>query len=289
MSSHLWASVQNESASSTPSSSPRCSGQSAATPAQAASTCTHAPCSRATPAIARTGSTAPVPVVPIVGHTSTGRRPAATSALTRAASASGDMLAVPREVATTRSARAPRPATRRSLGQRGVGLGGDVDALPAVDALVPPSAGARSFLARAAVQRRDQRDQRRRRRRVGDRATPAAREREAVVEPERAGEAVEKGLLDLGARRGGRPEHPLTAQAARQEVAEQRGERGVGGEVAVEPGVLPVQVAGATTRSTASSRVSSGCGCSGSRSGSPARTCPGMTSGRTGRSGSAAR
>jgi hypothetical protein len=91
------------------------------------------------------------------------------------------------------------------------------------------------------VQRRKQRDQRGRRRRVGDRAAPATGEGEAVVEPERAGEAVEQGLLHLGARRGGRPEHPLAAQTTRQEVAEQRRERGVRREVAVEAGMLPVQ------------------------------------------------
>ena len=138
------------------------------------------------------------------------------------------------------------------------------------------------------MQRGEQRDQRGRGRRVGDRAAPAAGEREAGVEPERVGEAVEQGLLHLGARRvrstrasPGCPGHPTAGRRAAR-----RGRRWRGSSRRT-PGCCQCRVAGATTRSTASSRVASGCGCSGSRSGSPARTCPGATSGRTGRSGSA--
>ncbi len=70
---------------------------------------------RATSAIRRTGSTAPVPVVPIVGQTRTGRRPAATSASIAAASASGEMPCPPGSASTTQSALAPSPATRTAL------------------------------------------------------------------------------------------------------------------------------------------------------------------------------
>jgi hypothetical protein len=114
-------------------------------------------------------------------------------------------------------------------------LSGDVDALAAVDTLLAPPAG------RGAVQGREQRDERGGRRGVGDRATPATGDGELRAEPDRAREAVEQGLLHLGPGGGGRPEHPLAAQAAREEVTEQRGECRVRREVAEERRVLPVQ------------------------------------------------
>ena len=66
-------------------------------------------------ATSRTGSIAPVPVVPTVGQTSTGRSPAARSSATMAASAAGSIASVPGRNATMRSARAPSPATRTAL------------------------------------------------------------------------------------------------------------------------------------------------------------------------------
>ena len=115
-------------------------------------------------------------------------------------------------------------------------LGGDVDALAAVDALLAPRGRPRS------------------RCRAASSATSAADDAESAIvpppppatvnspaEPDRAREAVEQGLLHLGPGGGGRPEHPLAAQAAREEVAEQRGERRVRREVAEERRVLPVQ------------------------------------------------
>ena len=78
----------------------------------------------------------------------------------------------------------------------------------------------------------------------GDRAAAPAVEGERRVEPERTGEPVEQRLLDLGARRSGRPEHPLGAETPAEQVAEQRGEGGVGREVAEEARVLPVQRSG---------------------------------------------
>ena len=194
VSSHLWASVQKESTSSTPSSRSRYSGHRAATPAQAASTCTQAPCSWAVVATARTGSTAPVPVVPMVGQTSTGRSPAAASARSTVASASGDIATVPRGGVDDDQGPGAQAGDPHGLGQGGVGFGGDVDAFAAVDPVVAPPA------CRAAVQRGEQGDERGGGRRVGDGPAAACGEGEPGVEAERVGEAVEQGLLDLGAR-----------------------------------------------------------------------------------------
>ena len=140
VSSHLWASVQKESTSSTPSSRYRYSGHRAATPAQAASTCTQAPCSWAVVAMARTGSTAPVPVVPMVGQTSTGRSPAATSARSTVASASGDIATVPGCGVDDDQGPGAQAGDPHGLGQGGVGFGGDVDPFAAVDPVVAPPA-----------------------------------------------------------------------------------------------------------------------------------------------------
>ena len=85
------------------------------------------------------------------------------------------------------------------LGEGGVGFGGDVDAFAAVDPVVAPPAGARSFLG-AAVQRGEQGDERGGGRRVGDGPAAACGEGEPGVEAERVGEAVEQGLFHLGAR-----------------------------------------------------------------------------------------
>src|SRR5207247_10878404 len=69
VSSHLCAFTTSESASSTPSCDHRCSSQTHAEPAYAASTCSHAPTSCARPASSRTGSTDANDVVPTVATT----------------------------------------------------------------------------------------------------------------------------------------------------------------------------------------------------------------------------
>ena len=61
---------------------------------------------------------------------------------------------------------------------------------------------------------------------------------------ERLGQPVDDDLLDLGDRRAGGPDHPLRADAAGEQVAEDRGRRRVGREVGEEARVLPVRQAG---------------------------------------------
>ena len=86
---HLCGFHEIESAPSMPSNSARHSGSSSAEPAIAASTCTHAPYSRAISTTGAIGSNAVVPVVPRPRITAAGLRPAATSASIAARSASG--------------------------------------------------------------------------------------------------------------------------------------------------------------------------------------------------------
>ena len=77
----------------------------------AASTCSHRPSRRHTSAMAGTGSKAVVEVVPAVAQTKNGRRPAARSSATAAASASGS-IAWRSSWATTRRLASPTPAMR---------------------------------------------------------------------------------------------------------------------------------------------------------------------------------
>ena len=65
-------------------------------------------------------------------------------------------------------------------------------------------------------------------------------EPELVGQAERLGQPVDDHLLDLGDRRAGRPDHPLRADATRDEVAEDRRRGRVRREVGEEAGVLPV-------------------------------------------------
>ena len=67
---------------------------------------------------------------------------------------------------------------------------------------------------------------------------------EPAGKPEHLGEPVEHVLLEFGAGRARRPEHPLHAQTRRDQIAEHRGPGDVGGEVAEEPRMLPVRDAG---------------------------------------------
>src|SRR6478672_111460 len=67
--SHLWGFTTTLSAASTPSRHQRNSGQTAAEPAYAASTCSHTPASLHRRASSETGSTEVVAVVPAVGTT----------------------------------------------------------------------------------------------------------------------------------------------------------------------------------------------------------------------------
>ena len=88
---HLWGFSTIESARSHPSNSLLFSGREAAGPAYAASTCIHTPSRSHTSAMADTGSTLVVEVVPIVAHTMTGVRPAARSSVMARSSSSGIM------------------------------------------------------------------------------------------------------------------------------------------------------------------------------------------------------
>ena len=102
--------MTSESARSMPDHSGRHSGRIIAEPAIAASTCSHRPCAAATVAIGSSGSNAVVVVVPQVATTAHGRSPAATSAATASASASGRM-AWRSSVAITRMLARPKPAS----------------------------------------------------------------------------------------------------------------------------------------------------------------------------------
>ena len=111
MNSHLCGLNTKLSARSSPASSPRNSGHTAADPAMAPSTCSHMPAASATGAIAGTGSTASELVVPMVAITRHGTRPAARSSSTAAASRSGRRAkASSTSISRTWSARSP--ATR---------------------------------------------------------------------------------------------------------------------------------------------------------------------------------
>jgi hypothetical protein len=126
---------------------------------------------------------------------------------------------------------APHPG---ALGQRRVGLGRGVDGQPVERGAGPdgPIAG------------RHQGAQGGRRRRVLDDPAARARRPEAVGQAQQVHHPVEHQRLDLGAGRAGLPQHPLGAEPGGHEVGQHRGPRGVGREVGVEPGVLPVGGAG---------------------------------------------
>jgi hypothetical protein len=124
-----------------------------------------------------------------------------------------------------------------SLGQGRVGLGGRVHGLRTAHAVVRPTRI-------AAVQRRQQGDQARRRRRILQRPAATAGEGELSAETERGGHAIQQHLLDLGARRRGRPEHALGSQPSGCDVTQQRHQRCMRWEVSEESGMLPVQRGG---------------------------------------------
>ncbi len=102
------------SASSIPSHSQRHSGRIIALPAIAASTCSQMPWRRATVARPRTGSIAVVAVVPVVATTAQGTIPAAMSASTSAANASGRMAWASSQGTRRRLSR-PNPASNAAL------------------------------------------------------------------------------------------------------------------------------------------------------------------------------
>ena len=76
---------------------------------------------------------------------------------------------------------------------------------------------------------------------VLDHATALPLRTEASGEPEQLDEPVQHDHLDLGAGGARRPEHPVDAQAGRDQFAEDRRRRRVGREVAKETGRLPVR------------------------------------------------
>ena len=115
VSSHLCGSKQYESAYSSPAWVQRSSGQTAADPAYAASTCSQTPyCAQIAP-ISGSGSTAVVEVVPIVATTIAGITPAARSASIAARSASGRMAWVRGSTSTARTPSVPSPAIRAAF------------------------------------------------------------------------------------------------------------------------------------------------------------------------------
>ena len=90
-------------------------GADAATPADAASTCSHTFHSRTTAATAATSSIAPVDVEPAARCTISGRRPAAASSTIASRSASTSMVWVAGSTATVRTAPSPNPAIIAAL------------------------------------------------------------------------------------------------------------------------------------------------------------------------------
>ena len=106
--SHLCGLTTIESARSHPASTSRRSGRMAATPPYAASTWSQRPSRAAMSAIAGTGSTLVVPVVPTVAHTAMGRQPAARSSPIARASAAGS-IRNSRSVGIFRTPSRPKP------------------------------------------------------------------------------------------------------------------------------------------------------------------------------------
>src|SRR5687768_1386097 len=115
VSSHLCGSKQYESAVDSPLWIQRYSGQTAAAPAYAASTCSHAPAAAAIGPISVSGSIAVVDVVPTVATTSAGTLPAARSASMAARNEDGSIACVAGSTATVRTAALPRPAIRAAF------------------------------------------------------------------------------------------------------------------------------------------------------------------------------
>ena len=129
-------------------------------------------------------------------------------------------------------------AHHRRLEQRRVGLRGAVDReRPRGYAVAPGGPAGR------AVQCGEHRRERRRGGGVLDDAAALGVPAERVGEAECLSQPVEHHLLELGRRRAGRPDHPLGADAAGEQVAEHAGGGGVGREVGEEPRVLPVRQA----------------------------------------------
>ena len=187
-------------------------------------------------------------------------------------------------VSTTRSARAPEPGHPGRLGHRRVRLGGEVDPLAAVDS------GSRQSRRRCGAAPRAAPPAPPTTRSPGCSPPPPPAKVNAGPRPSAAGQPVQQHLLQLGRRRRGRPQHALGAEPAGEQVAQQRVQRGVGREVAEEAGVLPVR-AGRDERPRPARRAArrSAAAVSGSSAGSRARTQPGATAARTGRSASPAR
>ena len=130
-------------------------------------------------------------------------------------------------------------AHHRGLEQRRVGLGGAVDREgPGRYAVATGRTTGR------AVQRGQDGGERRGRGGVLDDAPAQAVPGERVRQAERLAELVEDDLLELGRGRAGRPEHPLGADAAGEQVAQHAGGGGVRREVREEARVLPVREAG---------------------------------------------
>ena len=108
---------------------------------------------------------------------------------------------------------------------------------------------------------------------------------EPLGEPEQLGQPVEDERLHLGAGRAGRPEHPLDAEAGGHEVADHRR----AGRVAVEVGVEVRATASGWCRAPPPGRGRPGSpttprGAPAGTAASAARTSPGSTWARTGRS-----
>ncbi|UUZ59169.1 hypothetical protein LP418_25135 [Nocardioides sp. B-3] len=112
--------------------------------------------------------------------------------------------------------------------------------------LARPDAGLAGSSVAGGVEGREQGRERRGGRGVPDDSPAAAvlEEPELLGQTERLCQPVDDDLLDLGDRRAGGPDHPLCADAARDEVAEDRRGRRVGRKVGEESWVLPVRQAG---------------------------------------------
>ena len=237
----MCGSKQYESANSTPSCDQRSSGQTAAAPAYAASTCSqHAVLrgrSRRSPAAGRSRSSTSCrwsrPPAP-------GRRPAATvGARCARAQRLGRIARVVRPPRSVRTPCVAQPGDPGRLLDRGVRpgsrcrrcTGGRTPSRRASGRRWPGAAPPRVATSV------------RRGRRVLDDAAARRRRAEPLRQAEQVDQPVQHHGLDLGAGRAGGPEHALHAEPGADQVAEHRRAGGVGREVGEEAGVLPVRQA----------------------------------------------
>ena len=141
---------------------------------------------------------------------------------------------------------APEARNLHPLLDRGVGVARGVNGEPltwgacraVAHATIIGRAGAR------ALARGDERGQRAARRTVLNDAAAGRARAEALRQPEQVDQPVEHVGLELGAGGARRPEHALHPKPGGEKIAEDRGAGGIGREERIEVGRLPVREAG---------------------------------------------